>query len=357
MKLAARTAFGLLFAGQLLVAATAQAADTEADRLFEQGRAAVRAGDLGKALERFEQSQRLDPAVGTLLNIADCEEKLGKLASAWTHLRQAIDQMKADDDRLGPIKKRIVALEPRLPRLTIALAQGTPSFTKVTRDDVELAGPQLGTEQPVDPGKHQVTVAAPGHRRRVFRVELKVAEHKSLTVEPGDEEAAPVVVAVPPAAAPAVSAAQPVPEAPAPAPAAEAPRDNLAPSASPAPPSDHDSVGRSSTSASPLGYWIGGAGAVSLAVGLGAGAMVFSKKSTQNDHCDAAKVCDQEGLDAASSARTFATVSTVASVVGLAGIGVGAYLLLTRSEPGQPQATLHVAPVAGGAAIAFTRGF
>ena len=334
MRLSKRAIGAAVVAAQLLLASGAYAAESEADRLFEQGRAAVRAGEHGKALERFEQSQRLDPAVGTLLNIADCEERLGKLASAWAHLRQAVEQMKADDDRLAPTKARVAAVEPRVPRLTIVLTKGVADFTKVTRDDVDLAGPLLGTEQPVDPGKHQVFVAAPGHQRRVFRVELKASERKTLKVEPGD----PIEVAAAKGTPPPVVAAPIV--------ARRAPPDEP-PEAPSAPPWKRI----------PLGYWVGGVGAASLVVGLGTGAAVFAKKGTIGDHCDAAKVCDQEGLDAASSAHTLATVSTVATVVGVAGLGVGAYLLLARPAAGQPTASLHLAPLAGGAALGFRREF
>src|SRR5687768_2981870 len=47
-----------------------------AEALFRQGRQAADAGDHAKACEKFKESNRLDPALGTVFNIADCEEKL-----------------------------------------------------------------------------------------------------------------------------------------------------------------------------------------------------------------------------------------------------------------------------------------
>ena len=49
--------------------------------------------------------------------------------------------------------------------------------------------------------------------------------------------------------------------------------------------------------------------------------------------------------------------ATVTTVLGLAGLGVGAYFLLTPGDSSGPSAALHVAPTIGGGSIAFTRSF
>ena len=58
---------------------------TAAEALFVEGRQLFAQGDFAKACPKFEESNRLDPAVGTLLNLAACEEKAGKRAQACTH--------------------------------------------------------------------------------------------------------------------------------------------------------------------------------------------------------------------------------------------------------------------------------
>ncbi|MFO0567610.1 MAG: hypothetical protein U0263_18270 [Polyangiaceae bacterium] len=50
---------------------------TAAEALFNAGRDAVKAGDYPTACAKFRESNRLDPAPGTVLNLADCEEHLG----------------------------------------------------------------------------------------------------------------------------------------------------------------------------------------------------------------------------------------------------------------------------------------
>jgi hypothetical protein len=67
-------------------------ADTkaEAERLFREGRPAAKAGNPRLACARFEASLRLERTVGTLINLGDCEEKLGHWTSALSQLQQAL---------------------------------------------------------------------------------------------------------------------------------------------------------------------------------------------------------------------------------------------------------------------------
>src|SRR5687768_5789067 len=68
-----------------------------AEALYRAGRDAAKKGDWEKACAQFAESQRLDPAPGTLLNLADCEERRGLIASAWTHYTEVEHQFKAHD--------------------------------------------------------------------------------------------------------------------------------------------------------------------------------------------------------------------------------------------------------------------
>ena len=70
--------------GMLPTAARADdGARAAAQAAFEEGRRLADAGDYAGAAERFEQSERLDPALGTVLNLANCYEHARRLASAW----------------------------------------------------------------------------------------------------------------------------------------------------------------------------------------------------------------------------------------------------------------------------------
>src|SRR5690606_21383628 len=60
-----------------------------AETLFDRGIEQLRTEDLSAACTSFEQSQRIDPAVGTLLSLAECYERTGRTASAWATFREA----------------------------------------------------------------------------------------------------------------------------------------------------------------------------------------------------------------------------------------------------------------------------
>src|SRR5262249_28699952 len=134
-----------------------------AEVLFREGRKAQEANDYQEALQKFAESQKLDPAPGTLMNLATCEEKLSKLATAWQHWREALDPLPRGDARTAFAKTRVRELESRLPRLTVVLTSGEAD-ARVFRDDVELGRASLGAALPVDPGPHAVMVLSSGHR-------------------------------------------------------------------------------------------------------------------------------------------------------------------------------------------------
>jgi hypothetical protein len=70
----------LVLAGAPRGAFAQTAADTDrAERLFAEASALVAAGKYAEACPRFEESERLDGALGTHYNLALCFEKIGKL--------------------------------------------------------------------------------------------------------------------------------------------------------------------------------------------------------------------------------------------------------------------------------------
>ena len=62
----------------------ASAADpATATMLFNEGRRLVSAGHYPEACPKFEESERLDPGIGTQFNLADCYQHIDRFASAW----------------------------------------------------------------------------------------------------------------------------------------------------------------------------------------------------------------------------------------------------------------------------------
>lgn len=189
----------------------AQAVDpAAAEAVFRAGREAARAGYHGLACEKFRESYRLQPAVGTVLNIAICEEELGELASAWQHYHEVLQRLAPDDARTAVAKMGVERLEPRVPRLVIRLAKRAPADTRVERAGVVLTAASFDVPLPVNPGDHVVLVKATGRDVAQYHftlaeaevLELEVAPGPALSLEPGDVDAEQVGEAEPTSPAP-----------------------------------------------------------------------------------------------------------------------------------------------------------
>jgi hypothetical protein len=184
--------FIFVFAG-LSVPRTVLAAETSpgdpvtADALFRDGRSLVLAGDYPHACPKFAESLRLGHAPGTLLNLADCEEHVGRVVTAWEHFRELSRELPATDERQSFAVRRAAALEPRLSHLTVRASSRFPSGVTIWRDEVELERTNLDVAVLVDPGVHTVMVSSGDSV--LYRVEFEVADGQSRIVraEPPDD--------------------------------------------------------------------------------------------------------------------------------------------------------------------------
>jgi hypothetical protein len=169
-------------------ASLAQTGDpAAAAELFRQGREAMGRGDLATACPKFSESQRLDAKVGTLINLAQCEEQLGKLASAQRHWAAAQALAHAQGDaREAYVTQQIDAIASRVPHVVVRLAPGAPADTGVSLDGVSVAPGDLGSPLAADAGAHVVVAAAAGRGEHRFDVRTTDGATAEVTVEPGD---------------------------------------------------------------------------------------------------------------------------------------------------------------------------
>ncbi|HVY32365.1 MAG TPA: hypothetical protein VHB79_37770 [Polyangiaceae bacterium] len=181
-----------------------------AEALYRQARDLMAKGLLDEACPKFAESQRLDPATGTLLNLASCHERQGKLATAWLEYSDAMVAARRDarEDRVEFARERVADLEPKLSRLTILLAADADAEgLTLELDGANVGRAVVGAPFPVDPGEHRVRASAPGKTAQVFKVQIgAVADQQSLTVSkladaPAEPAAAPAAVAPAPGAA------------------------------------------------------------------------------------------------------------------------------------------------------------
>jgi hypothetical protein len=124
---------------------------------------------------KLAESERLEPAGGTLLTLGLCHEREGRTASAWGELTDAIAYAKRDGrgDRQQIAEEHSKALEPRLIRLRLQIAKATPAL-KIALDGAELGRGAWDAAAPVDPGKHTIAARASGYRDFTMTVDAHV---------------------------------------------------------------------------------------------------------------------------------------------------------------------------------------
>jgi hypothetical protein len=305
--------------GCVLVAANARAAGVDpvtAEALFLEGRRAADAGNYEIACANFEESERLDPASGTLLNLADCEEKRGQLARAWQHFRQLFDELPPSDVRRNIADGRARSLEGRTPKLVVTLTSAGPASVK--RDDTVLGPASLGARQPVDPGHHVIVVASAGRRDERYEVDIGEGEVKELSVTTGD-------LLPGGASGRALSLASAGSVA---SPGADPSSQGL--------PVAHD--GRTQRTAA---FVLGGLGIASFVTGAAFGVAALSQLSSANADCVGSVCSSQNGINQFHGAQSFALVADVTMGVGIVCIGTAVVLAWTaHRDPRSAAASL-----------------
>jgi tetratricopeptide (TPR) repeat protein len=289
--------FGSVIAAIMLVSQMGIAEEKDpatADALFRAGREAADHGDSATACARFGESYRLDPAVGTLLNLADCEVALERLAEAWEHYRRVADALDPNDERAAFVTARLGSLSPRLPKLLLSVRSGSPPSTEVVRDGVRMTQASFGLALPVNPGRHELIVTASEHAARRYALVLAEGETARVTVEAGDLEKKP-------------PAATKIPRRP-----------------------NRASFSGRRTAAF---LTLGAAGASLIATGLLAWRYT-AENARISDHCPTHQTCDEDGLRAVGAAQLAQIGTLVAASTAVVTAGVGLTLLWTEPAPG-----------------------
>lgn len=243
----------------LLGARPAIAQKAEANLLFDEARVAMASRDYAQAISKLEQSQQLDPAVGTLLNLGECYVAVGRTASAWATYRDASSLAASTKQRERErfASRKAQELEARLSRLEVVVKPDArvPGLT-ISRSNVPIPEGLWGAAVPVDPGTQRLEAKAPG--RIGWSLDVHVADADKVRIEvPTLAEVAQVAA---PSPAPAV--------APAPAPVIGGAIPEASTVSPGAPASAARSEPRSPSSLPTVGWVTVGAGAVAALAGL-----------------------------------------------------------------------------------------
>ena len=186
-----------------------------AEALFSEGRRLMTEGKLAEACPAFAESQRLEPAPGTALNLAECYERSGKVASAWYAFREAEESAfsRGQRERAAYAKKRAAQLGPKLPRLAVVVPGDALTTGLELRGRERRRSGRVGHAPSVNPGAHDVRATAPKRKPWATNVELQLGGATSVTVPKLDEvpdEAVTTNVAQPASTAPVFKADSPI---------------------------------------------------------------------------------------------------------------------------------------------------
>ena len=155
----------------------ADADQARADKLFEEGRTLMAEGKYDLACAKFQKSHELRPGIGVLFNLADCNEKRGKLGTAYTQFVEVAERTKAalQTDREKIARERVTKLEGQIMRLRVIV----PSLAKVRAvllDGKPLDPKDYGQTLVVDPGEHTITAKTTSDAGEPFEETVELDE-------------------------------------------------------------------------------------------------------------------------------------------------------------------------------------
>lgn len=271
-----------------------------AEILFREGDEAFRAGRTEEACEKFGQSYRIDPAPGTLKNLAICHETAGKTTSAWLeYLKLASLAMAAGKEKsAAKAREQADRLEAALSRVSIVL----PAGTRVVTFEIDGVGTDvsaLTTSLPLDPGDHTIHVIEFSGQQATVRIHVPAGPSTTSVPVAWSSSTAPGPSVKPPA----------LPSTPGPS--------SRSGDETPDRPSE-------STTRRSVGWALVGGGLAGVAAG---GVLGVAASAHKGDHPNG-------------DAFTYATGSTIAFAAGVGSAATGAVLLFVPGSSPPASASL-----------------
>ncbi len=291
----------------LSTAAPARADSAVADQLFQEAKAFMKEGRFGDACPKFQASYDADPGLGALLNLADCLERDGRLASAYGKWSDAVElASRKGDDRAAFAREKREALRPKLSNVIVRVA-GKGTNLDVYKGNTKLTEGAFGSSLPTDPGTTFVQVVRGDAVLWERTVTLKEAETTTVDVDLTEIE-----------------------------------------KANPAPVKKRVEVKEGGVKGdAPQTFWsgqrvaglaVGLAGVAGAGVGFTLGGLALGKMSDVEANCTAPdetgqRLCTKAGQEAAATTSTFATASTATLIASGIVFAVGLTVFITA--PGE----------------------
>jgi hypothetical protein len=260
--------------------AAAEEDPSKADAIFEEAQQLKAAGKTAEACEMYDKALSYNHnAVGTLLNVALCNEEAGKYATAVKHYTQARDLAREHNlaEHRKAAEEKLAVVAPLVARIAIAFAEPVPNM-KLVIDEAIIPVDKV-EDIILDPGSHHIVVTAPGRVPYETTIEVEKSKAKAIAVP---KLGYPVTV----------------------------------------------KRGRRT-----VGIILAASGAAMIGTGIGLGLFARSKYNGQvgpGKNCtdEDPPRCNAEGYRVTNDARTFGTFGAIIGIAGVAVAGVGTYLWL-----------------------------
>jgi hypothetical protein len=253
----------------------------QADKIFEEAQKLKEQGKTAEACKKYDEALVYNRnAVGTLLNVALCNEEMGKYATAVKYYTLARDLAREHNlvEHRKAAEDKLAITTPLISHLAIAFAE-KPREAKLVIDE-DIVPIDRTDDIAIDPGTHRIVVTAPGRVPFETTIEVEKSKAKALAVPKLDY---PVTV----------------------------------------------KKGRRT-----VGLILSASGVAMVGAGIGLGLYARSKYNGQigdmtmgaNCNEDSPPKCNGEGYRITNDARTFGTFGSIIGISGAAIAAVGGYL-------------------------------
>jgi hypothetical protein len=309
----------------LFTATRAHAQSAEAEALFRQGVQLEGDGKIAEACNVFAASNRIEQRAGTLLQLGQCRLLNHQLASAWAAFSDSAARAK-DPAKRRSAQAALAEIEPRLSYVTVSVPEESQVAGLVLTRNGEPFDPMLWNRAiPVDGGKFEIGGHAPGHEE--WKTSAQVPdEHGNVHIDvPKFKSLAELI----PSPAGTVMTSTVVEKS-----------------------TDDEPAPRRIESSRVVPYTLGGTG---LGLGIVAAVLELAARTKISDArqlCGAELQCSEPSYGQAQALLQAAAsrehLAIAAGALGIASIGVGAYLFVRarRSEHAAATARIGVTPAA-----------
>ncbi|MDF2691862.1 MAG: hypothetical protein K0S65_245 [Labilithrix sp.] len=297
--------------------------ESDAKDLFARARELRSSNDCGSAAPLFRKAWQIYPqGLGSLRNLAECEEQLGHFASsrrAWLDLKRALITAPNDPKYDGwdkDAEESAARLKPKVATFIVDVYVKSPEGEALANDrtgvEIFVNGESVGTSLVGTPLERD-----PG----AYRIRAQIADaqpiEQTVNLSAGDNPHVTIRLTVVPKPKPVVST------------------------------EDH-STRRT------VGWIVAGVGAAAL---VGSGVTFLVRQGALgdvDDQCPSRRNCPDGLRDTVDTGKTMSTLTTVLLPVGIVGVGAGLALVFTSGSSSPEAKTareVRVAPTLGGLSL------